>query len=406
MANVELTPETGWDADVELTPESKNVIPTDLKAVPGDFNAGTYGELNPDLVEYYNKISKDPALFGDYFGRTVDEVPSLNDFLTEHYQRSGATEGRKYLKDITPPPGGGDGGEGDGETDFGGYQSRINELLAFKNPIGDESYNLAKDQISYVSRRLSEIEEARNLGKITGTLTSGELKLFDEMETSAVENLKSQVNKETEEVWDRAIADLVNRGVLQGTVGSKILGTIGSDSLQMIAEGVNNIRIAKNTNILTVGEANKNRAMQESLALLGVGQGYAGSALSFDTNKLGLGASSTMGFAGLESQENIAEQNRALQEALAQMGITATRENLNKQLTAQMYGWDLDAKTKLAIAAMGADASKTASQWGAGGNLAIAGAAILTSDWFKNFLKGLGSGSENPQVPYGGEWGA
>lgn len=227
---------------------------------------------------------------------------------------------------------------------------------------GSEVTALVKEQIEYTSRRLTEIEEARKLADMTGTLTSAELKMFDEMEASAVDNLKSQVNAQTEDVWNTALADLINRGVLQGTVGQKILGVISSENVRTIAEGVNTIRGQKNLGELNAMEANKNRAMtwqnmltQESMGLLGVGQGYA----------------------QLASQEASAQLNASTQWNIA----------------------GLDAQTKLAVAGMQAGAATTASQYGAWGNLGVAGIGVAEkvagSDWFGKLVSGGGSGATN-----------
>lgn len=258
----------------------------------------------------------------------------------------------------------------------GGSEGQSGYVDGFYNPLQSDIYGLAKEQIAYASRRLGEIEQARKLADMTGTLTSDEKKMFDEMESSAVANLKSQVNEQSSEVWDAAIADLVNRGVLQGTVGEKILSTIGSDTLRMIGEGVNTIRGQKNAQMLQMIEGNKNRALtwqqmltNEAMGLLGIGQGYAGQV----------------------STENMATETRALQKALAELGANvqlagfasneaiaaATREIQLKQLGMTKYGLDLDAATRLQVAGMQSNASSTANKYGLAGNLALGGAGLL-----------------------------
>lgn len=307
---------------------------------PVDFDPTTYGKLNPDLQTYYdtNKAELDA-----YYG-------SKEGFLSNHYLMAGATEGRTYKEG----QGGGGGGETGGNSGWAG------------TPISSDVYNLAKEQISYTSRRLGEIEEARKLGDMTGTLTSAELRMFDEMESSAVANLKSQVNDQTQDVWNTALADLVNRGVLQGTVGTKILGTIGGENVRTIAEGINTLRIAKNTGELTAMEGNKNRAItwqnmltQESLGLLGLGQGYA----------------------NIETTAQTSAENRALQEAIAQLQAT-TQTNIAGMTNKNQ--WDianLDAKTRLATAGLYAGAAGTASGYGLAGNLGVAGIGALMK-WY------------------------
>ena len=174
----------------------------------------------------------------------------------------------------------------------------------YMNPLSGEIYALAKEQLAYASRRLGDIEQARKLANMAGTLTSDEKKMFDEMETSAVANLKSQVNTQTQEVWVTAMADLVNRGVLQGTVGEKILGEIGGRSNVAIAEGVNTIRGQKNSQMLSTMEGNKNRALQEQQMLTNESLGLLG---------FGTGQQTML------SNENITAENRALQAALGEL---------------------------------------------------------------------------------------
>jgi len=358
--------------------------PTDLKG---------YAAANPDLTDFYKKwAAAAPGTdYSIFAGKTYDKQ-SLDDFLKLH----GETYGWRDYKAPVPAPAPAAGGGGGSA--WGGYAQKVDALLAgFQNPIGAESLALAKEQIEYTSRRLTEIEEARRLTDMTGTLTSAELKMFDEMEASAVDNLKSQVNAQTEDVWNTALADLVNRGVLQGTVGQKILGTISSENVRTIAEGINTIRGQKNVGQLNVMEGNKNRALQtqnmltqESMGLLGVGQGYATADLQAQLQKLGLGVGANVQFAGFTSNEDIAAQQRALQDALAQLQAKTMLAGYKTQ-------WDiagLDAKTRLTIAGMMSAAAGDASKWGAYGNITAAGIAALTaylsSDGFRKLLAGDG----------------
>ena len=393
--------------------------------VPSDFNATTYGKLNPDLVTYFNSIVNNPAIYSDYYGRRISRLPTLEEFLAEHYERSGAPEGRKYKEGgaaSSGGEGGGGGGGGWGGTDFSGYQGNINDLIAgarknindlinaFDNPIREEAYALAKEQIAYASRRLTEIESARKLLNKTGTLGAEETALFNDMEAAAVTNLKANVRDETQDVWDTALADLVNKGVLQGTVGSMILGEIASEEVKTVAEGVNNIRIAKDTDMLNMIQGNKNLALQydtlyanEGQNLLGTGQNYANAALQADLNKLGLGVgaeldltglgvNSNLTFAGLESAEGIAGQQMELSKILAQMQIDSNSSNLAKQLASQWNIANLNAATQLQLGNQSANAATTANQYGMYGNLGVGFAGIVSKyggDWWKQFSSWL-----------------
>ncbi len=311
-------------------------------------------------------------------------------------------------------------------SNWSGYAESINSLLAgFRNPISAESTALAREQISYASRRLSEIEEARSLGNTSGTLTSEEQAMFDEMETSAVSNLRSQVNSQTEDVWNTAIADLVNRGVLQGTVGDKILGTIASENVKTIAEGTTTIRGTSLANQLNAIQANKNRALSwdtmlsnESLGLLGTGSNYATSDINSMLAALGLGVNANITFAGLTSAEGIAANslaltesegaaNRALAEALAALsantswGIAGLNANAawNIANLSANTAWNiagLNAATALSTAGLLSNAANTSSAYGLGGNVLRFLGNVLTSNGANNawtsFMNSFNSG--------------
>jgi len=382
---------------------------------PGNWNLEQYIAKNPELKAHWDS---NPGLQAHYKG-------DFNAWAQNHYYSLPASERSKWWPEgaaQSGDEGGGGGGGGWGGTDFGGYQSNINDLLsgarknindlinAFDNPIREEAYALAKEQIAYASRRLTEIEEARKLLNKTGTLSAEETTLFNDMEAAAVTNLKANVRDETQDVWDTALADLVNKGVLQGTVGSMILGEIASEEVKTVAEGVNNIRIAKNTDMLNMIQGNKNLALQydtlyanEGQNLLGTGQNYANAALQADLNKLGLGVgaeldltglgvNSNLTFAGLESAEGIAGQQMELSKILAQMQIDANSTNLAKQLASQWNIAQLNAATQLQLGNQSANAATTASQYGMYGNLGLGFAGIVAKyggDWWKQFSSWL-----------------
>uniref|UniRef100_A0A6H1Z6L4 Uncharacterized protein n=1 Tax=viral metagenome TaxID=1070528 RepID=A0A6H1Z6L4_9ZZZZ len=293
---------------------------------------------------------------------------------------AGSGKGRPGYDDPNAPggTGGGGGGGGGGGVGRNPYENKNDALLAgFKNPLAAETYALAKSQIEYAQRRLSEIEQARKLGDMTGSLTSDEKKMFTEMEDSAVANLKSQVNAQTQDVWNTALAELVNRGVLQGTVGQKILGTISSENVRTIAEGSNAIRGQTNANMLQVQEGNKNRALQwdsmlgqESLGLLGIGQGYANADLNAQLQKLGLGVGANLQFAGIASQESMSAQNRALQMAIAALNAQTQSSIATAGYANQWKIAGLNAGTQLQLGGLYANAADKSSMYGAWGNMA------------------------------------
>lgn len=399
----------------------KYVAPTSWQAGGDDplweeilaaFNAehqGKYGipmnrpwGADPDAQASYN------YLLGKY-------KPKWDELYTEDETFNPTTLGKGGVS-VAPPPGGGGGGEtsgGPGSSWAPWAASNAALLGGFKSPIQGDVLRLAKEQIAYASRRLKDIEEARKLGGITGTLTSEDKRIFQEMEDSAVSNLKSQVNSQTQDVWNTALSDLVNRGVLQGTVGQKILGTISSENVRTIAEGANAIRGQTNSNMLNAAIAKDQTLAQEAMGLLGLGQGYANADLEAELRKLGLGVQSNLGFAGLTSTEDISAQTRALQMALGQLQAS-TQTNIagmgnqnawniaNLQSGTQLKLGGIDAQTKLALAGLYGNAANTSSLYGLGGNaLAAILGGLSKTDWWKSLgSAGSSSGGGDNYNPY------
>jgi hypothetical protein len=378
---------TFYDA---ATPSQQRVI--------RDLAGGTY---NADETDYLSDLSMGWTS-GKY---SFEDLTNSYGILAKQYKPPAPAPTPTPTPD--PEPGGGEEGGGEWES---GYEN------TYTNPLSAEIYGLAKEQIAYASRRLGEIEKARKLANMAGTLTSDEKAMFDEMETSAVANLKSQVNTQTQEVWNTALADLVNRGVLQGTVGEKILGEIGGRSNVAIAEGVNTIRGQKNSQMLSMIEGNKNRALteqqmltNESMGLLGMGSGYSNmlSTENISAENRALQAalgelSAKVQYAGISSNEAIAAANRELTKSIAELNDATSRWQTTQSYNLGMSGlsnsWNianLDAATRLALGSQSASASNTASKYGLYGNLAVAAAGLTTkygSDWWK-YLSTPSSGS-------------
>ncbi len=124
------------------------------------------------------------------------------------------------------------------------------------------SLDLLKQQIAYTSKQLQNLSDAQELGDITGELTQEQKDLFNQMETDAITTLTNSVNREQREVVDTAIADLVGRGVLQGSIGEKIISKIGTEATRLISEGTSSISQSKNAQELAAIESNANRQLQ------------------------------------------------------------------------------------------------------------------------------------------------
>jgi hypothetical protein len=86
---------------------------------------------------------------------------------------------------------------------------------------------------------LREVSQDGKPGKYLG---EDELALLDQMEANEIEKFTNQVMERSAEINQTAIADLVNRGVLQGTIGENVLARLNDDTLEIIGKGTTDIQ--------------------------------------------------------------------------------------------------------------------------------------------------------------------
>ena len=205
---IPITTSSGSDYQtIPITTSSGSDSGYDASSLPSDFDVTTYEYLNPDLVTFYNEIKNNPNVYSDYWGRSITEVPSLQEFLKEHYVRSGAKEGRKYKQDAAASEeSGGDwsgsssssgGGGGGGGTSYGirtssglsSYEAMVKEMLA--NAKSPEQEATEKQAFEYAKQSLSRVNALADLGESAcgrrgnGQLSDEEKALFDEGESAA-----------------------------------------------------------------------------------------------------------------------------------------------------------------------------------------------------------------------------
>ncbi len=250
-------------------------------------------------------------------------------------------------------------------------------------------------ETSQLEWQLARIEEAKSLGEITGDLSDQEMQALDTMASNAVTNLTEGVNRELEDVMGKTISSLVDRGVLQSTVGAAEMADVQKRALELISTGTAGIESQKMANIIQLGEAQKTRQLQmQSMVQQGVitraqmDQSLAGGLMQYAGGQQQFAqqfAQSADQFtSGLSQQWDISRTQAGLQ-AWGQM--------------AGMRGAEADRALSAAIASSQATASTTASAWGALGTAAgMAGAAAISSKRYKKNIKRLGCKFEEIEI--------
>lgn len=117
-------------------------------------------------------------------------------------------------------------------------------------------------ETSQLEWQLARIEEAKSLGEITGDLSEQEMTALDTMANNAITTMTQNVNRELNDVMGKTIADLTNRGVLQGDVGATQMAKVQERALELISTGTAGIESQKMANIIQLGEAQKSRQLQ------------------------------------------------------------------------------------------------------------------------------------------------
>lgn len=257
----------------------------------------------------------------------------------------------------------------------------MQQIEEYNSPEAQARRELSAELIDF---QMEQIQAARDLGEITGDLSEQEMAALNTMETNAIQTLTSTVQEQTEEMMGKTIAQMVDRGVLQGDIGARAMTDIGEASAEAIAQGTAAITSQKMGAIIGMGEAQKGRQLQmQGMVQAGAmgreaaQQQWAGQAF------------------GLTGGQQAAQQQFA--QTASQFSAGMAQDWEKTQLGAGMQMWGgmagqresaADRALNLSIAQMQARAAREASQWGAFGNVAgMAGMGYLMSS--RNFKKDI-----------------
>ena len=213
-----------------------------------------------DDVMTNNKIDKAMA----EMGLSVDDVTS---------QISTAIDSDEELTAMRGQIAGGDSGGMDNSSD----ESNSGWLDTFSDqnpPEGAQDTNLPQydpvappdfagieAKLTQITDDLSLATQLRDLSQVTGALSDEENSMLDQLEENSRLTLSELVNSETEDVLKTSIASMVDRGVLQGGVGSETLKRIDDLRTTRLTQGYRDISSQRIGQELTMREANKDRQM-------------------------------------------------------------------------------------------------------------------------------------------------
>jgi len=258
----------------------------------------------------------------------------------------------------------------------------MQQIEEYNSPEAQAKRALSAELVDF---QMEQIQAARDLGEITGDLSEQEMTALNTMETNAIQTLTSTVQEQTEEMMGKTIAQMVDRGVLQGDIGARAMADIGEASAEAIAQGTSAIVSQKMGAVVGMGEAQKGRQLQMQ------GMVQAGAMGREAAQQQWVGQAF-----GMTGGQQAAQQQFA--QTASQFSAGLARDWEKTQLGAGMQMWGgmvgqreaaAERALQMSIAQMQASAAKSASKWGAFGNIAgMAGfAAIKSSKDFKKDIK-------------------
>ena len=225
----------------------------------------------------------------------------------------------------------------------------------------------------YWEFRLEGIQKAKELGEITGDLSDQEMAALDTMYGTAQANLETSLQRGVDNILPSVVAEMVDRGVLQGDIGAKAIADVYERKAELLSEGTLSLEGQKASSILAMGEAQKNRQLQlQQLLQSGLISGEQADQLYAQNAWGAVGGQGALAQQSMLSAQQFAsglsqqwEQSK-LNAGIAQWGQMAG-----------MRGAEADRALQAAIATAEAESAASASKWGAlgsvGGMLGMAG---------------------------------
>jgi hypothetical protein len=137
------------------------------------------------------------------------------------------------------------------------YMDSIPEQEAYN----DKMMQYMTQLIDYNSQQLQNAQTIKELSSYTGALTTEEKAMLDQVAQNSIDKITSTVNEETADIVSAKIADLVDKGVLDSTVGQNLLGDVAESAQKAIAQGTTDVETARMQQELSIQQTNKDRAL-------------------------------------------------------------------------------------------------------------------------------------------------
>lgn len=240
------------------------------------------------------------------------------------------------------------------------YMESIPEQEAYNEKMMEYMTQL----IDYNSQQLQNAKTVEELASYTGELTTEEKSMLDQIAQNSIDKIKSTVNEETADIVSAKIAELVDKGVLDSTVGQNLLGDIAESAIEAIAQGTTDVETARLAQELSIQQTNKDRALN-----------WANYGLNSQQILSNIGQSN---YATLQSPlmnaSNIAQYSAGLQNQYSNTLSNMLGAGLSSSTSG--YNTRYQAATQQAIANAQNKTAQSSSMWAAGGT-AVASAALI-----------------------------
>ena len=220
-----------------------------------------------------------------------------------------------------------------------------------------EAQQMRQAEAEQASLLIMRIQEAKDLGEITGDLTPQEIEQFRVMEENAYNQMQSATEDTANKVFSSTISDMVNRGVLQGDVGRQAMNDVGKNVTEYVARSGGDISSQMAGQKLSFMENKKKDRMGWEEALMGMEVSDP-----YYKDQANLTSAITAGTAS--SKTNLA--------------FPASRYSTDVQASTSKYGYDTQANQALQQSIMSNQQQSSSDKWGFWGDVAgIAGSWLL-----------------------------
>jgi len=250
--------------------------------------------------------------------------------------------------------------ESNAETDPNAEQSGFSQY----DPVDPPDFANIESKLTQITDDLGLATQLRDLSQVTGALSDEENSMLDQLEENSRLTLSELVNSETEDVLKTSIASMVDRGVLQGGVGSETLKRIDDLRTTRLTQGYRDISSQRIGTELEMREANKGRQMD-----------------LWDLEQSGAIAKAGIQQENVKTEADLAwkDYTAETQQKQFEYGEQMDWEKALLQSQTQKYGADKGVK----IAGMEQDSAEEANKYDMWGNI-IGGVSTGVASWLLN----------------------